>query len=193
MRNRKMVVKFDRFRKVKQCHGCALIHHRRSQVVGRGSIPAKLLFIGESPGKTEDLIGDPFVGVAGKLIDKMIEDACLLAECESPSYYLTNAVLCRAWDWGQNSEHYGMNREPKKIEILACKKNILEIAHIVKPEIVVFIGTVARTYYGSEFPNHARITHPEIHMKYGGYNCGQASPFYSTDIRTLSDLFRRYM
>lgn len=189
---RKFKVKVDRFKKVKACPGCRLMKHRRRQVIGKGSIPATLLFIGEGPGKTEDLTGEPFTGISGNLLDRMIEDACDLAECDPPSYYITNTVLCRAWIWDEENEDFGKDREPKRSEVLACKKNVLEIARIVKPKMVVFVGQVAKMYYSGEFPVHAKITHPAAHMRFGGFTCGQASPYYQTDIRTLADLFEEY-
>lgn len=186
------IVKKDPFRIVKKCPGCKLGKHARKQVIGRGEVPAKLLFIGESPDKSEDVMGEPFVGPSGALLERMIIDASDLAGCKPPSYYLTNTVLCRAWVWDQSSELYGENREPKKSEILACKKNLLEIHKIIQPEFIVFVGNIAKQYYSKEFRESVRISHPETHLRFGGDYGGQASPIYNTDIRTLSDLFRKF-
>jgi len=182
----------ESFQNIKKCPGCALKKHRRNQVIGKGSIPATILFIGEAPGKSEDLLGEPFVGPSGNLLNRMIRDASDLAKCKPPSYFITNTVLCRPWIWDNSRDNYGSNREPKRSEILACKKNIIEIANIIEPEFVVFIGQVSFMYYSGEFKDNARITHPSAHLRFGGDYGGQTSPMYNTDIRTLSDLFRRF-
>jgi len=64
--------------------------------------------------------------------------------------------------------------------------NVLHIARIVKPKLVIFVGRVAESYYRKEFPGSIRITHPAVHLRYGG----KTSPFYMQDIRTLSEVFR---
>lgn len=172
--------------KVKFCPGCTLRPHRRKQVIGRGSVPAKLLFIAEAPGKTEDLLGEAMVGPSGNLLEKMIEDAAILSNMKPPSYYITNCVLCRPWIWDENHEDYGRGREPAENEILACMPNVLTIARIVNPELVVFIGRISERYYKKEFVNNLHITHPAFHLRFGG----KASPMYQQDVRTLSEAYR---
>jgi len=176
----------DPMAKVKLCPGCRLKEHRRKQVIGRGSVPAKILFIGEGPGKTEDLLGDPFVGPSGNLLEQMLQDASAISRTSLPSYYITNTVLCRPWIWKESDPDFGQGREPTKQEVLACMPNVLHIARIVKPKLVIFVGRVAESYYRKEFPGSIRITHPAAHLRYGG----KTSPFYMQDIRTLSEVFR---
>lgn len=183
-----MVIKHKNpFAKIKLCSGCRLKSHRRKQVIGRGDAPATILFIGEGPGKTEDLLGEPFVGPSGNLLDQMIQDASAMAWTSPPSYYITNMVLCRPWIWQDSDPDCGHDREPTKQEVLACMPNVMEIARIVKPKLVIFFGRVAESYYKKEFPDRIRITHPAAHLRYGG----KSSPTYMQDIRTLSEVFRR--
>lgn len=175
------------FHEIMQCPGCRLKGHRRNQVIGRGEVPAKLLFIGEGPGKTEDLFAEAFVGPSGKLLDRMIEDASKEVNVPPPSYYITNTVMCRPWIWNENDPDYGQNREPNKNEVLACTPNVMQVAKIVQPEFVVFVGRVAETYYKREFREGIRITHPAAHLRFGGV----ASPTYQLDVRNLSEVFKR--
>lgn len=179
------------FHRVLACPGCELQLHKTlmksKQVIGRGDIPADLLFLGEAPGKTEDILGEPFVGPSGNLLEAMISDAVKMS-CISQrlKYYVTNTVLCRPWIWDEDDEMYGNNRKPREEEVLSCMPNILEIARLIQPSLVVFVGKVSAQYYHKEFPHFISMYHPAFHLRYGG----KASPYYRSDIRTLSDAFK---
>jgi len=185
---KRLLKKKNRFAKIKLCKGCRLKGHRRNQVIGRGDVPAKILFIGEGPGKTEDLLGEPFVGPSGNLLELMLQDASDLAKVPPPSYFITNTVMCRPWIWNENDSEYGHGREPTKHEALSCMANVMEVAKIVEPAIVIFVGRVAESFYKKEFPESLRITHPAAHLRFGG----KCSPTYMQDIRALSEVFKRY-
>ena len=181
------------FHKVKACPGCDLKLHKSKcksgQVIGRGDIPADLLFIGEAPGKTEDMLGEPFVGPCGNLLQQMIDDACTMAGVlKELKYYITNTVLCRPWIWDEDDEKFGDNRRPNEEEVLACMPNIVEIAKVIRPSLVVFVGKISEQYYQKEFPESISITHPDYHLKFGG----KSSPYYRTDIRVLCDAFEEF-
>lgn len=141
-------------------------------VVGRGDIPADLLFIGEAPGKSEDILGEAFIGAAGKLLEIMLKRAGL----QSCKKYITNCILCRPCE-GRGTD----NRQPKSEEVLACRKNIFTIIRFVNPRQVIFIGQVAKKYFGRDFPNALTITHPAALLREGG----QASPSFLHNIRIL--------
>ncbi len=163
------------------CTKCGLHKFRRQIVVGRGDKPADMLFIGEAPTKTEDLLGKPFIGPSGKLLDQMINDAVrLTGSTITPSYYITNTVLCRPTD-----EKYGENREPNSYEVAACTPNILDIVAMVQPRIVVFVGKISEHYYKREFPHSVFIQHPVFLLKQGG----KASSWYQGNIQTLAEVF----
>jgi uracil-DNA glycosylase family 4 len=182
----KIVKHKNKFAKIKRCPGCELQGHRKCQVVGRGKTPAEVLFIGEGPNKTEDLLGQLMVGPPGALLDEMIKDASVLINETTPTYYLTNGVLCRPWIWDVYNKDFNRNREASKQEILACMPNIIEIARIVKPSLVVFIGRSIEKFYRKEFPDNVHISHPEFHLSFGG----KSSPTYLQDVRTLSEAFK---
>lgn len=182
-----MVKHKNKFIKLQRCRDCALRAHARHQVIGRGVIPARLLFIGEGPGKTEDLLAEAFTGASGRLLNTMIAESAAEAGTPVPTYYITNTVLCRPWVWEDGDPEQGKNREPRREEILACMKNVLYIASIVNPDYVIFVGRIAAQVYKKEFKDGLLITHPAAHLHFGG----RCSPTYLLDIRNLSELFKR--
>jgi uracil-DNA glycosylase len=159
----------------KSCTACGLHHTRRQIVRGRGTIPAEILFIGEAPGKSEDLIGEAFIGPAGKVLSFLMEDAGIL---DSNTWYILNCCACRPCD---SKSH--PNREPKPHEILACMKNVHEEIRRVNPEKVVLLGKIATTYYGKEYPRALKLVHPSYLLRTGG----RASPAYSLALRDLKE------
>lgn len=171
--------------KCNMCYQCGLYATRRGIVIGKGSVPADILFIGEAPGKSEDVLGVPFVGASGKLLDELLEEARKLAvvnnniETRNVSYYVTNTVLCRPTD-----SKGGDNREPLPVEVAACAHNIMNIYKCISPKIVIFVGKVAQKYYKKEFTVNASIMHPSFILRQGGKN----SPFFLHTARILSGI-----
>ena len=170
--------------KCQACRRCKLYATRRSIVIGKGEIiPADILFIGEAPGKSEDMLGEPFVGASGKLLNALLDEARKLAftnshvDIECVSYYITNTVLCRPTDMLG-----GDNRQPAPEEVAACAQNIMNIYRCVNPKMVVFVGKVALNYYRKEFTVHASIVHPSFILRQGG----QSSPYFLQTARILS-------
>lgn len=159
----------------KKCFLSTVRRKNRTPVIGRGSIPADILFIGEGPGVSEELMGIPFIGMAGTLLDKMLLSALDM----SVSYYITNCVLCRPTDIKN-----GQNRPPNITEVLKCKQHVLNIYDIVKPKIVVFVGRVAEKYYKSEFVDTMFIYHPAFLLRGGG----EKHPNYLSELRKLEEL-----
>jgi len=167
------------------CKNCGLHKFREKIVIGKGDIPADILFIGEAPGLSEDTIGEPFVGPAGKLLDVMVNDAFIRSKLKKiPSYYITNTVLCRPTD-----KIGGKNREPIEQEILQCKENILEIIEKVNPTIIILIGKVAKKYYGHNITVYYTIQHP-AYLLYGG---GVMHPEYNKNVRILTAIFKEVL
>lgn len=159
-----------------KCKRCGLYRFRHNIVPGRGIIPAIILFIGEGPGKSEDLLGEAFVGRAGKVLNELISGAGII------SYYITNIVLCRPTDGFQ-----GDNRIPEQEEVLACTNNVMKIVKLVHPELVVLLGKVAQKYYGKEFPEALHLQHPSFLARQGGVR----SPFYQTNLRALKEAVQK--
>jgi DNA polymerase len=111
------------------CVACRLHETRTKVVFGVGSPDARLMFIGEGPGRDEDLQGEPFVGRAGKLLTRIIEGMGFARE----DVYIANAVKCRP----------PKNRDPAADEIGACRHFLMRQVAIIKPEIVVLLGNSA--------------------------------------------------
>jgi len=129
----------DKLAYIKSCKKCDLNTVRRMVVLGRGSLPADILIIGEGPGKTEDLIGKAFIGQAGKLLDTMIQEACL----DIYSIYMTNSVLCHPCD-----SFGGNNRTPTDNEVMQCMSNISDLIKMCSPRLIVCAGDIPNKFYG---------------------------------------------
>jgi len=164
------------------CTKCGLHHWRKNVVIGRGVWPADILFIGEGPGKTENLFGQPFCGPAGRILDKgIIYCQNELHLSEFPRYFIANSVACRPTD-----STNGFNREPSEEEFLACWPLLKRIHQIVQPKRVVFLGKVPMKYCKEAFPNGVSIYHPSYILKSGG----ESSPVFLTFVRQLMDVFQ---
>ncbi len=111
------------------CTRCALCEGRTKVVFGVGDPNARLMFIGEGPGRDEDLQGEPFVGAAGQLLNKILGAMGLRRE----DVYIANTVKCRP----------PRNRNPEPDELAACRPYLLEQVRLVAPELIVVLGRVA--------------------------------------------------
>ena len=119
------------------CTRCKLHATRRHLVFGVGSPDANLMFVGEAPGRDEDLQGEPFVGRAGQLLTKIIEAIDLRRE----DVYIANVIKCRPTD----------NRNPEPDEVRTCEPFLFAQVDAIKPEVVVALGSFAvRTLLGIE-------------------------------------------
>ena len=160
---------------LKSCRRCNLYKTRHQIVIGRGNPKAKILLIGEAPGNSEDLIGEPFVGMSGRLLDDLIIDAGIsLNDC-----FITNCVLCHP-----TNTLGGENRAPKREEILLCAENLSKIFDSISFFYVILIGEFARKYYLKRFPNAVCIYHPAYILRTGG----KKSQYYLKTKNQLIDL-----
>ncbi len=114
---------------VQGCRKCGLCETRNRTVFGRGSPSARLVFVGEAPGFEEDRQGVPFVGPAGRLLDKMIHVMGLGRE----DAYICNVLKCRPPN----------NRDPAADEIAACGPYLMRQLAIIQPEVIVALGAPA--------------------------------------------------
>ncbi len=112
------------------CRKCGLCETRHNVVVGVGNPDADVLFIGEGPGENEDLQGEPFVGRAGKLLDKMLNAVDL---DRHKNIYIANIVKCRP-------PH---NRDPKPEEQEQCIDWLRNQVKLIKPKIIVCLGRIS--------------------------------------------------
>lgn len=121
------------------CQRCKLGKTRKNLVFGVGNPHARLVFVGEGPGADEDRLGEPFVGEAGRLLDRII----LAMGLKREDVYICNVVKCRPPG----------NRDPEADEIAACSPFMLRQMQTVRPEAVVALGRIAaQTLLGSKEP-----------------------------------------
>jgi uracil-DNA glycosylase family protein len=127
------------------CRGCDLWKLGTQTVFGEGTARAKVMFIGEQPGDKEDLSGKPFVGPAGKLLDRALAEAGI----DRSEVYVTNAVKHFKWEpRGKRRIH----KKPNAIEINACRPWLDAELEAVKPEAIVCLGaTAAQALLGRDF------------------------------------------
>jgi DNA polymerase len=112
-----------------ECRLCPLCKNRNLAVPGSGPSPAKIMLVGEAPGREEDMTGKPFVGRAGKLLNAAID----LAGLVKAEIYITSVIKCRPPE----------NRKPKKTEIALCSPYLKAQMNIVRPKIICLMGNTA--------------------------------------------------
>lgn len=117
-----------------ECKACGLHEQRTHSVFARGSVEAELVFVGEGPGAEEDRTGQPFVGPAGQLLDKMVA----AMGYERDAVYICNIVKCRPPG----------NRTPEPAEALACARFLRPQLELVAPRVIVALGRCAAEHLG---------------------------------------------
>lgn len=131
----RMVEILNQIDDVLHCPRCDLSLSRTNVVVGSGPIDARIVLIGEAPGKNEDEQGQPFVGSAGKILNKLLEEGGIRRE----DVYITNIVKCRPPD----------NRVPRDYEVEACHPYLKKQLEVISPKGIVLLGkTAAETMLG---------------------------------------------
>lgn len=115
--------------KAADCRLCALAKSRNKVVFGTGNPHADLLFIGEAPGREEDIQGEPFVGRAGRLLDRMLAGIGL----DRQQVYIMNMVKCRPPN----------NRDPRPEEVEACRLWLDQQLQALQPKVICLLGRVA--------------------------------------------------
>jgi uracil-DNA glycosylase family 4 len=136
---------------VQNFEGCALKKTATNTVFGEGAVDAQVMLIGEAPGATEDMEGKPFCGDSGKLLDKMLSCIGLIRQ---KNFYITNTVFWRPPG----------NRQPTQQEIEICRPFVEKHIALVKPQLIILIGSTAAT---SLLGNHVQIT--KIRKEYYNY------------------------
>jgi len=129
----------------KDCRGCHLWKIGTQTVFGEGGRHAPLMLVGEQPGNEEDLSGHPFVGPAGKLLDRALADAGI----DRSAVYVTNVVKHFKWEpRGKRRIH----KKPNAAEISACRPWLDAEIALVKPRVIVCLGaTAAQALLGRQF------------------------------------------
>ena len=127
------------------CTACHLYKRATQTVFGEGPKHASIMLVGEQPGDYEDVAGKPFVGPAGQIMNRALEEAGI----DRQEVYVTNAVKHFKWEpRGKRRIH----QKPNAREIAACRPWLEAELRIVKPKLVVLLGaTAAQTIFGSSF------------------------------------------
>ncbi len=127
------------------CTACPLHETGTQTVFGEGTAKAEVMFVGEQPGDQEDLQGKPFVGPAGKLLDKALEEAGI----DRSQVYLTNVVKHFKW---QARGKRRIHQKPNWSEIAACRPWLEAELEVVEPRVLVCLGaTAAQALLGRDF------------------------------------------
>jgi len=114
---------------IKSCSRCPLAAGRKNAVPGEGPDRAEILLVGEAPGRDEDLAGRPFVGRAGSVLNRCLQDAGI----HRSEVFITNVVKCRPPG----------NRRPKREEVKACRPYLESQMELVRPKVVILMGNAA--------------------------------------------------
>lgn len=115
--------------KIASCRLCALSESRSLAVPGEGPSDAKIMLIGEAPGRDEDISGRPFVGRAGKLLDECLHKA----EIARQEVFITSVIKCRP----------PKNRRPSRAELDACRRYLWQQIDLIDPRVICLMGNVA--------------------------------------------------
>lgn len=146
-------------KEISRCRKCSLWKARKNPVPGEGSPKAKLMLIGEAPGREEDKQGKPFVGGSGKLLTEALHNAGI----ERKDVFITSVLKCRPPN----------NRNPKKEEITACIPFLLKQIDAVNPMVIVPLGNIAMKallgydkvmkHHGKAIRKEGKIFFPTLH------------------------------
>jgi uracil-DNA glycosylase family 4 len=167
----------DHLLKWRGCERCPLHKSAMNKVLLRGDLPCDILFIGEAPDEIEDIVKEPFVGPAGKLLDKMIVDTGY-----EFSYAMTHVVACIA------KGEVGELRPPSKHEVSSCEDRLYEVVQMAKPKGIVLLGTSSQGYSTGALERYKdsyerlHLSHPAQILRQGG----EYSPFYKKELKNLT-------
>lgn len=149
-----------------RCRMCPIGRWAFKHCFGQGHINAPFVFIGEGPGASEDALGIPFVGPAGRLLQKALG----LAGFATEDWFLTNLVACRPTD-----KQGGANRAPSPNEVANCSERLTQVVHIIRPRIIVAVGSVPASYllnnvgrFDGFQTRYEKIRHPAWILRQGG-------------------------
>lgn len=123
---------------VAQCHLCALSKSRKNVIFGAGNLKARVMFIGDNPGVSEDETGMLFTGKSGELLAKMIENVLLIPKEE---VYVTTILKCKTPD----------NRVPTPEEVACCKPYVMQQIQTIRPKIIVALGSTSFHHLTGEY------------------------------------------
>lgn len=144
---------------VTKCTECRLHQGRTHVVFGVGNPRAELMFVGEAPGREEDLQGEPFVGRAGQLLTRIIEAIGL----KRPDVYIANVIKCRPPN----------NRNPHPDEIARCEPYLIRQVELIQPKVIVALGT-----YGAQTLLKTTLTISKLRGRFHTYHGSKVMPTF---------------
>ncbi len=155
------------------CRACDLWKRGTQTVFGEGSTHAKVMFVGEQPGDREDLAGRPFVGPAGRLLDKCLAEAGI----DRNAVYVTNVVKHFKWEpRGKRRIH----KKPNSLEIAACRPWLESELAVTKPQVIVCLGaTAAQALLGKSF---------KVTQHRGEFHSSELAPYVTATVHPSSIL-----
>jgi uracil-DNA glycosylase family 4 len=148
---------------VRDCTMCPLHQSRTNAVFGAGNADAELMFIGEAPGASEDRLGLPFVGAAGKLLDKLLEELGL----ERKDVWIGNVLRCRPPD----------NRDPQPREIESCQGYLFEQVRLIEPTVICTLGNFSTKLLRGDSTGISRL-HGQPEVRVIGSRAVRLYPLY---------------
>jgi DNA polymerase len=119
-----------------RCRGCGLCERATQTVFGSGARPPRLMLVGEQPGDVEDRSGEPFVGPAGRLLDRALAEAGV----QRGEVYLTNAVKHFSWE---PRGKWRIHKKPRPGEVRACRPWLLIEIALLQPSVILALGATA--------------------------------------------------
>lgn len=160
------------------CTRCLLADHRIKVVLARGKLPCDILFVGEAPGESEDILGSPFVGPAGQLLDQIVERTIGNAWAEDPKgqggglrWAFTNLVACIPHN------EQGNKYDVPKVAIQECRPRLIQLCALARPKLLIHVGALAEKHWDAklwdihlpdlEKPQFVRIDHPAFILRAG--------------------------
>lgn len=150
----------------KKCQRCPLSKTRSRVCTGRGRLPCDCLFIGEAPGQVEDACGEPFLGSAGRLLDRWIAEIDVKF-----TWAITNMLGCLPLD----TETIKIRR-PTGAELALCLPRLNEFISMANPTVLVLLGKIATVNFRfsedddvSDFPATLDLVHPAHTLRVGGF------------------------
>ncbi|TMQ93669.1 UdgX family uracil-DNA binding protein [Actinomadura soli] len=130
------------------CRGCGLYENATQTVFGEGSPGGRVMFVGEQPGDQEDRKGHPFVGPAGRVLDRALAEAGI----ERGDVYVTNAVKHFKFKRQEGGGKRRIHEPPSAAEVRACRPWLLAEMRLLDPDVVVVLGaTAGKALFGSSF------------------------------------------
>jgi uracil-DNA glycosylase family 4 len=162
------------------CTACGLSKTRKRMVESRGSTPADVLVLVESPTLADEATGKLLSGQEGKLLVRMLFEAGATAGVKEYTTHVAPVLFCRPADSAISD-----NRVPTAREILMCMRNVMRIVTAVNPRLVVLVGPVVKEYYADELPESVYILAPWFLLKQPAR--------YNTNMRNLAEAIRTYV